>query len=161
MDILAARGRALARTGQDMTARDVVFTVSLEEMGRDDLQRNARLCGSWTAVDDYTLAVTMKYPFYGVINALDFPVVPGCSCARIPRRSLPSEQALSDDFKRRGGRHGAQSQRSVVAQAIEDHGRCPSRQINAGRAGAPTARRAAGGQPDRGLLRLGRRERIR
>jgi peptide/nickel transport system substrate-binding protein len=71
--------------GRDMTARDVVFTMSLiEEMGPETTYSEMLdYVESWTAVDDYTLAVTMKYPFYGVINALDFPVVPeGCGYAK-------------------------------------------------------------------------------
>jgi peptide/nickel transport system substrate-binding protein len=64
--------------GRNVTASDVDFTLDLiAEIGdKTAYSEIFKYIDHWSVVDDYTIAITMKKPFYGVINALDFPVLP-------------------------------------------------------------------------------------
>lgn len=67
------------RQNRTVTASDVSFTLDLiREIGTGTPYREIfDYIDRWNVVDDYTIAITMKQPFYGVINALDFPILPG------------------------------------------------------------------------------------
>jgi len=65
-------------TNREINSQDVVFTLDLmDAIKKDSIHCKAMgYIKDWERIDDRTLEITTYEPFYGILMALDFPILP-------------------------------------------------------------------------------------